>query len=148
LLPTKLINPTIFTAVSLISGWSAQSAFVAVELSVPVGFATSACRRENWELRGSLGELIKGRIHGQVPKPPSIDDEELYKDESHPNSPGSENKPQMKPFRMFPLLLVSAISLQCLRRHRTHSSRHCSKFTPQYFPTLSGSFVWLPQMLF
>lgn len=62
LLPTKLINPTIFIAVSLISGWSAQSAFVAVELSVPLGFATSACRRENWELRGSLGELIKDRF--------------------------------------------------------------------------------------
>lgn len=104
LLSTIWVSPTLLTAMS-ITGWSARLALVAVGISVLLGFATSAYKRENWELRRSLGELVKGRIHGQVPKPPGTDGEELYKDESHPDSAGSENKPQMENFRMFPLLL-------------------------------------------
>ncbi len=144
----KMVNPIVFTAISLVSGWSARIALVAVGISVLSGFATSAYKWENWQFRRSLGELVKGRIRGEFSRSPVLNDEELCKGEIQPDSTQSENKPQIQLFRLLPLLLLWRFFYSAYV-HIAHTFRgHFPGPLHEISLLLSGASVWLPQVYF
>lgn len=148
LLPMKLIIPTLFSAVWVTRGCSAQLALVAVGVSVLLGFATSAYKRENWQFRRSLAELVVGRIHGQFPRSPGTDDEELCNAEIQPDLPQEENKPQIEYFRIFPILLfwpnLYSVYVDIAHRFRDNVPGPLRNISP----TLPLPSVWLSQVVF
>ena len=130
------------------SGRSAILHLAAAGFSMILGLYTGAYKRDKWQFRESIGNLVKGRMHDPSFRFSSVDVEALDKDEIRANSRPSETCLQVDFCRCVTLLVfwedLYSIYVDIARLFRIHIPGPLSKFS-LIIPQLP---IWSPQVVF